>query len=68
MYIISQFCQHNMHMDESIIITSIIDELVPSQKDYIRKVDLKHKEEEIEEYKLNCIEEWTIMSSEINMI
>ena len=42
--ILGQFAQHNMKMDESISVSSIIDKLPPSWKDF--KHMLKHKKEE----------------------
>ncbi|KAG7594245.1 hypothetical protein ISN45_Aa01g030140 [Arabidopsis thaliana x Arabidopsis arenosa] len=43
--IVGQFAQHNMKMDESISVSSIIDKLPPSWKDFRRM--LKHKKEEL---------------------
>ncbi|ESQ45627.1 hypothetical protein EUTSA_v10010962mg, partial [Eutrema salsugineum] len=43
--ILGQFTQHNMKMDESISVSSIIDKLPPSWKDF--KHMLKHKKEEL---------------------
>ena len=43
--ILGQFAQHNMKMDESISVSSIIDKLAPSWKDF--KHMLKHKKEEL---------------------
>ncbi|XP_010484754.1 PREDICTED: uncharacterized protein LOC104763032 [Camelina sativa] len=43
--ILGQFAQHNMKMDESISVSSIIDKLPPSWKDFRRM--LKHKKEEL---------------------
>ncbi|KAH9726106.1 hypothetical protein KPL70_008133 [Citrus sinensis] len=78
LHILDQFNQHNMKMDESIIVSSIIDKLPPSWKDY--KKSLKHNKEEIsldglgqslrieEELKLNSLEDQTTMSSKINVV
>ena len=43
--ILSHFKQHNMHMDETIIVSSIIDKLPPSWKDFKRS--LKHRKDDI---------------------
>lgn len=43
--ILGQFAQHNLMMDESISVSSIIDKLPPSWKDF--KHTLKHKKEEL---------------------
>ena len=43
--ILNNFTQHNMHMDESIIVFNIIDKLPLSWKDFKR--NLKHKKEDI---------------------
>uniref|UniRef100_A0A7C8YYZ5 Zinc finger, CCHC-type n=1 Tax=Opuntia streptacantha TaxID=393608 RepID=A0A7C8YYZ5_OPUST len=43
--ILSHFKQHNMHMDETIIVSSILDKLPPSWKD--TKRTLKHKKEDM---------------------
>ncbi|KAG7599574.1 Zinc finger CCHC-type superfamily [Arabidopsis suecica] len=43
--IVGQFAQHNMKMDESISVSSIIDKLPSSWKDFRRM--LKHKKEEL---------------------
>jgi hypothetical protein len=43
--ILNNYKQHNMHMDETIIVSSIIDKLPPSWKDF--KKSLKHKKEDI---------------------
>ncbi|KAL9236243.1 hypothetical protein vseg_010939 [Gypsophila vaccaria] len=43
--ILGQFAQHKMEMDESISVSSIIDKLSPSWKDF--KHMLKHKKEEL---------------------
>ncbi|CAM8905678.1 unnamed protein product [Rhodiola kirilowii] len=43
MCILGQFTQHNMKMDDSILVSSIIDKLPPSWKDF--KHTLKHKME-----------------------
>ncbi|XP_042009108.1 uncharacterized protein LOC121757662 [Salvia splendens] len=43
--ILGQFSQYDMKMDESISVSSIIDKLPPSWKDY--KNNLKHKKEEL---------------------
>lgn len=40
LHIISQFCLHNMNMDECIIVSSIVNKFPPSWKDY--KKSLKH--------------------------
>ena len=45
MHILDQFTQHNMKMDDSISVSSIIDKLPPSWKDYKRS--LKHRKEEM---------------------
>lgn len=78
LHILDQFNQHNIKMDESIIVSSIIDKLPPSWKDY--KKSLKHNKEEIsldglgqslrieEELKLNSLEDQTTMSSKINVV
>ncbi|KAH9780112.1 CCHC-type domain-containing protein [Citrus sinensis] len=78
LHILDQFNQHNMKMDESIIVSSIIDKLPPSWKDY--KKSLKHSKEEIsldglgqslrieEELKLNSLEDQATMSSKINVV
>ncbi|XP_039140459.1 uncharacterized protein LOC120277669 [Dioscorea cayenensis subsp. rotundata] len=44
-HILNNFKQHNMHMDESIIVSSIIDKLPPLWKNF--KKNLKHKKEDI---------------------
>ncbi|XP_028762333.1 uncharacterized protein LOC114720797 [Neltuma alba] len=44
-HILNNFNQHKMHMDESIIVSSIIDKLSPSWKDF--KKSFKHKKEDI---------------------
>ncbi|KAH9720235.1 hypothetical protein KPL70_006028 [Citrus sinensis] len=78
LHILDQFNQHNMKMDESIIVSSIIDKLPPSWKDY--KKSLKHNKEEIsldglgqslrieEELKLNSFEDQTTTTSKINVV
>jgi len=43
--ILNHFTQHNLHMDETIIVSSIIDKLPPSWKEFKRT--LKHKIEDI---------------------
>ena len=43
--ILNNFTQHKMHMDESIVVSNIIDKLPPSWKDFKR--NLKHKKEDI---------------------
>jgi hypothetical protein len=43
--ILGQFEQHGLEMDEAISVSSIIDKLPPSWKDY--KHHLKHKKEEL---------------------
>jgi len=43
--ILSHFKQHKMHMDESIIVSYIVDKLPPSWKD--TKITLKHKKEDM---------------------
>src|ERR1044072_4303672 len=43
--ILNNYKQHNMHMDEIIIVSSIIDKLPPSWKDF--KKSMKHKKEDI---------------------
>jgi len=43
--ILNQFTQQNMKMDETIIVSSIIEKLPPSWKDY--KKSLKHKKEDL---------------------
>jgi hypothetical protein len=43
--ILNNYKQHKMHMDETIIVSSIIDKLPPSWKDF--KKSLKHKKEDI---------------------
>ena len=43
--ILNNYKQHNMHMDETIIVSSIIDKLPPSWKDFKRS--MKHKKEDI---------------------
>ena len=43
--ILSHFKQHNMHMDETIIVSSIVDKLNPSWTD--TKRTLRHKEEDM---------------------
>ncbi|XP_073033878.1 uncharacterized protein [Primulina eburnea] len=40
---LNRFNQHKLHMDETIVFSSIIDKLPPSWKDF--KKDLKHKKE-----------------------
>ncbi|XP_042972832.1 uncharacterized protein LOC122304639 [Carya illinoinensis] len=45
MHILDQFTQHNMKMDDSISVSSIIDKLPPSWKGYKRS--LKHRKEEM---------------------
>jgi hypothetical protein len=45
LHILSQFSQHNMKMDEEIVVSSIIEKLPPSWKD--QKKILKHKKDEI---------------------
>ena len=44
-HILNNFKQHNMHMDETIIVSSIIDKLPPSWKDF--KSSLKHRKDDI---------------------
>ncbi|XP_028806167.1 uncharacterized protein LOC114761025 [Neltuma alba] len=44
-HILNNFNQHKIHMDKSIIVSSIIDKLPPSWKDF--KKILKHKKEDI---------------------
>jgi len=44
-HILSHFKQHRMHMDEYIIVSSIVDRLLPSWKD--TKRTLKHKKEDM---------------------
>ncbi|KAJ9553005.1 hypothetical protein OSB04_017050 [Centaurea solstitialis] len=56
--ILGQYAQHDMKMDESISVSSIIDKLPPSWKDF--KHMLKHKKEELSLVQLGshlCIEE-----------
>ncbi|CAL1355458.1 unnamed protein product [Linum trigynum] len=56
--IYGQFTQHNLNMDEAIVVSSIIDKLPPSWKDF--KHMLKHKKEELDLTQLGthlCIEE-----------
>ena len=77
-HILDQFNQHNMKIDESIIVSSIIDKLPPSWKDY--KKSLKHNKKEIsleglgqslrieEELKLYSLEDQAVMSSKINVV
>src|ERR1044072_9035722 len=48
--ILNNYKQHNMHMDETIIVSSIIDKLPPSWKDF--KKSMKHKKEDISLEKL----------------
>jgi len=48
--ILSHFKQHKMHMDETIIVSSMVDKLPPSRKD--TKRTLKHKKEEMSLEKL----------------
>jgi len=43
--ILGQFTQHKMHMDEAIQVSSVIDKLPPSWKEF--KHSLKHKKEEL---------------------
>ena len=43
--ILNHFSQHKMHMDETIVVSSIIDKLSPFQRDFKR--NLKHKKEYI---------------------
>ncbi|XP_073225656.1 uncharacterized protein [Cicer arietinum] len=43
--ILNNYKQHKMHMDETIIVSSIIDKLPPSWKDF--KKSMKHKKEDI---------------------
>ena len=43
--ILGQFKLHNMHMDETIAVSSLIDKLPPSWKDF--KHNLKHQKEEL---------------------
>jgi len=43
--ILSHFKQHNMHMDETIVVSSTVDKLSPSWKD--TKRTLKHKKEDM---------------------
>ncbi|XP_076949303.1 uncharacterized protein LOC143621905 [Bidens hawaiensis] len=45
LHILGQFTQHDLKMDESIFVSSIIDELPPLWKDF--KHTLKHKKEEM---------------------
>ena len=78
LYILDQFNQHNMIMDESIIVSSIIDKLSPSWKEY--KKSLKNNKEKInleglgqslyieEELKLNSLEDQASISSKINVM
>lgn len=44
-HILSQFQQKDMNMDESIVVSSIIEKLPPSWKDF--KKSLKHKKEDL---------------------
>ena len=78
LHILDQFNQHNMKIYESIIVSSIIDKLLPSWKDY--KKSLKRSKEEIsldslgqslhieEELKLNSLEDQATISSKINVV
>ncbi|KAM0014109.1 putative RNA-directed DNA polymerase [Helianthus debilis subsp. tardiflorus] len=45
LHILGQYTQHNLYMDESISVSSIIDKLPPSWKDF--KHTLKHQKEEL---------------------
>ena len=45
MHIHNQFNQYKMHMDDSIIVSAIMDKLPPSWKEY--KKSLKHKKEDL---------------------
>ena len=78
LHILDQFNQHNMKMDEYIIVSSIIDKLPPSWKDY--RKSLKHSKKEIsldglsqslhieEELKFNNLEDQATTSSKINVV
>jgi hypothetical protein len=78
LHILSQFSQHNMKMDEKIVVLSIIDKLPPSWKD--QKKIMKHKLEEItidqlgqhfqidEELKIKENEEQMSLSSKVHMV
>ncbi|CAN1243306.1 Retrovirus-related Pol polyprotein from transposon TNT 1-94 [Linum perenne] len=46
LHMLCQFAQHNLHMDEAISVSSIIDKLPPSWKNF--KHMLKHKKEELD--------------------
>ena len=78
LHILDQFNKHNLKMDESIIVSSIIDKFPLSWQDY--KKSLKHGKEEIsleglgqspyieEELKLNSLEDQAAMSYKINVV
>ncbi|KAK0599632.1 hypothetical protein LWI29_007129 [Acer saccharum] len=77
-HILNQFSQHKMNMDESVIVSAIIDKLPPSWKDYKRS--LKHKKEDVtleelgqhlrieEEYRINSVDEQVNSSSKVHMV
>ncbi|KAK0602226.1 hypothetical protein LWI29_031517 [Acer saccharum] len=77
-HILNQFNQHKMNMDESVIVSAIIDKLPPSWKDYKRS--LKHKKEDVtleelgqhlrieEEYRINSVDEQVNSSSKVHMV
>ncbi|KAK0581065.1 hypothetical protein LWI29_009567 [Acer saccharum] len=66
-HILNQFSKHKMNMDESVIVSAIIDKLPPSWKNYKRS--FKHKKEDVtleelgqhlrieEEYRINSVDE-----------
>ncbi|KAI3693503.1 hypothetical protein L1987_76446 [Smallanthus sonchifolius] len=45
LHILGQFTRHEMHMDESILVSSIIDKLPPQWKDF--KHSLKHRKDDL---------------------
>lgn len=47
MHILDQFSQHEMKMDESISISSMIDKIPQSWKNNKKRISLKHKREEM---------------------
>ncbi|KAF7821185.1 uncharacterized protein G2W53_026640 [Senna tora] len=77
-HILNNFKQHDMHMDESIIVSSIIDKLPSSWKDLKKK--LKHKKEDIsleqlgnhlrleEEYRKQDAEKETNVQEKVHMV
>ncbi|KAI9182168.1 hypothetical protein LWI28_022705 [Acer negundo] len=78
-HILNQFSQHKMNMDESAIVSVIINKLPPSWKYYKRSLKHKKKEdvtlEELdqylgieEEYRINFVDEQVNSSSKVHMV